>query len=66
MSDKIDLKTKSTCRTCGKEITYTTVKTPGFLPRTGWSDGHRSDPLICFSARNLTHAPIEEDKEVQP
>lgn len=46
----------ATCRYCRKPITYGTRTEPGYLPRTGWRDAHR-EPLVCFSARDLTHVP---------
>lgn len=48
---------ESTCRTCGSTITHETRTAPGFRPRTGWYDGARVDPLVCYSAASLVHAP---------
>lgn len=47
----------STCRTCGRPITHETRTDPGFKPRTGWYDDARVDPLVCYSAASLVHAP---------
>lgn len=58
-----ELATKAMCRTCRKPITYTTVELAGYRPRTGWSDGHQTFPLACFSAANLKHSP---DKQTTP
>jgi hypothetical protein len=45
------------CRHCLKPITYEVVKESGYLDRTGWSDGHWRDALVCFRALNYSHAP---------
>lgn len=45
------------CRFCERDILYREVNTPGFLPRTGWSDEFPRDPLVCFSALNYKHEP---------
>lgn len=45
------------CRTCRQPITFTTLHTPGFQPRTGWSDGAQRDALVCFRARDYAHVP---------
>lgn len=37
------------CRTCTE---------PGYLPRTGWYDDARSDPLVCFKAVDYRHVPL--------
>lgn len=49
--------TTAICRTCGLPITYTVVEEYGYKPRTGWSDGNRSDPLVCFKAAHYRHVP---------
>lgn len=46
------------CRTCALPITFATVEEPGYLPRTGWSDGARTDALVCFSAVHYRHVPL--------
>lgn len=39
------------CRTCGRPITHETRTEPGFLPRAGWYDDKRSDPLVATPGR---------------
>ncbi len=46
------------CRTCTELITFTTVEEPGYLPRTGWSDGAHRDALVCFKAIGYRHVPL--------
>jgi hypothetical protein len=46
------------CRTCLRPLTWETRTEPGYLPRTGFYDDARSDPLICFSAISYRHEPL--------
>ncbi len=46
------------CRTCTTAITYETVEEHGYLPRTGWTDGARVDPLVCSKAIHFRHVPL--------
>lgn len=46
------------CRTCMRPITWETRTEPGYLPRTGFYDDARVDPLICFKAVNYRHEPL--------
>ena len=46
------------CRTCARSITFATVEEPGYEPRTGWSDGARTDALVCFKAVDYRHVPL--------
>lgn len=46
------------CRTCMESLTWETRTEPGYLPRTGWYDGARSDPLVCFKAIHYRHEPL--------
>lgn len=48
------------CRTCLRPITWETRIEPGFLPRTGWYDDARTDPLICFRAVGYRHEPLTD------
>lgn len=49
----------ATCVTCRQPIWYEADvdRGPGYLPRTGWTDHHKSDPLICFRSAHYNHAP---------
>jgi hypothetical protein len=47
------------CRHCRKPIVWATITTPGYKPRTGWSDEHPRDPFTCFRAANYSHKPEE-------
>lgn len=53
------------CRTCGRFITYETRTEPGFLPRTGWYDDKRTDPLVCFRAIHFRHTPATHAEVVR-
>lgn len=46
------------CRTCMRPLTWETRTEPGYLPRTGWYDDARSDPLVCFKAADYRHVPL--------
>lgn len=46
------------CRTCARAIVFETVEEPGYLPRTGWSDGSRVDALVCFKSSGYRHVPL--------
>ena len=46
------------CRTCMRPLTWETRTEPGYLPRTGWYDDVRSDPLVCFKAIDYRHVPL--------
>ena len=46
------------CRTCMEPLTWETRTEPGYKPRTGWCDGARSDPLVCFKAIDYRHVPL--------
>jgi hypothetical protein len=46
------------CRTCMRPLTWETRTEPGYLPRTGWYDDARSDPLVCFKAVDYRHVPL--------
>lgn len=48
------------CRTCLRPLTWETRTEPGYLPRAGWYDDARSDPLVCFKARNYRHVPLTD------
>ena len=47
------------CHRCGRRITHETRTEPGYLPREGWYDDKRTDPLVCFSAISYRHEPRE-------
>lgn len=46
------------CRTCMRPITHETRTEPGYLPREGWYDDARTDPLVCFKAIDYRHVPL--------
>lgn len=48
------------CRTCLRPLTWETREEPGYNPRTGWYDDARSDPLVCFKAREYRHVPLTD------
>jgi hypothetical protein len=48
------------CRTCLRPLTWETRTEPGHLPRAGWYDDARSDPLVCFKARDYQHVPLTD------
>jgi hypothetical protein len=48
------------CRTCMRPLTRETRTEPGFLPRLGWYDDARTDPLICFRAVDYRHVPLTD------
>jgi hypothetical protein len=41
-----------------RPLTWETRTEPGYLPRTGWYDDARSDPLVCFKAVDYRHVPL--------
>lgn len=45
-----------TCSKCSEGIELVSVR-----GGVEWSDGHRSDPTVCFKALSLRHSP-----EVEP
>lgn len=58
MGDPYSDRSAVLCRTCMRPLTWETRVEPGFLPRTGWYDDARSDPLICFKAADYRHVPL--------
>lgn len=48
------------CRTCMRPLTWETRTESGYLPRTGFYDDARSDPLICFRSADYQHHPLTD------
>lgn len=55
---------KVLCRTCMRPITHETRTEPGYLPRTGWYDDFRNDPIVCFKAADYRHVPLTDRERV--
>lgn len=53
-------RTQILCRTCMQPITWETRAESGFLPRAGWYDDARSDPIVCFRAVEYRHRPLTD------
>jgi hypothetical protein len=58
MGDRYADRSVVLCRTCMRPLTWETRTEPGYLPRTGWYDDARSDPLVCFKAADYQHVPL--------